>query len=366
MPIVPSSSRAFWLTLLIAVLALAVVILAGAALGHVLGLDGSAPSVGKSPFGVGISEGGGPATGLSGWILSVQSQFSHMMTAALGLLKTDTSALWTLLVVALAYGVFHAAGPGHGKAIIAAYGMAQDKAISQIITMATAAALLQSLVAIGLVAILSLALHATAATMRETAGMVELVSFAAVALLGAGLLWQKSNGLARLIAIPAPSNGHHHGQHHHDHHEHDHHEHGHDHHHDHHPDEHHVHDEHCGHNHAPIATPGSGMRGAVAAVFAAGIRPCSGSILVLVFALSQGMFATGIAAALAIALGTAFTTSALAVLAIFAASTATRLAGGVDAPRAVLLARGLEVLAAAFVLALGLALLTGLSQVGGA
>jgi ABC-type nickel/cobalt efflux system permease component RcnA len=350
MSAVPSPARSFWLTLLIAASALAVVLIAGAAIGHLFGLDGAAPSVGKSPFGVGISEGGGSVTGLAGWILSVQSQFSHMMTASLSLLKTDTSALFTLLVVALAYGVFHAAGPGHGKAIITAYGVAQDKAIGQIVTMATAAALLQSLVAIGLVATLSLALHATAATMRETAGIAELASFAAVALLGAGLLWQKSNGLASLIAMPVPSDAHHHDHHHHDHH----------------PDEHHVHDEHCGHNHAPIAAPGSGMRGAVAAVFAAGIRPCSGSILVLVFALSQGMFATGISAALAIALGTAFTTSALAVLAIFAASTATRLAGGVDAPRAVFLARGLEVLAAAFVLMLGLALLTGLSQVGGA
>jgi len=352
MPIASSPARSLWLTFLIAVLALVVVILAGAALGHVFGLDGAASSVGKSPFGVGISEGGGSVTGLAGWILSVQSQFSHMMTATLSLLKTDTSALWTLLIFALAYGVFHAAGPGHGKAILAAYGMAQDKAIGQIITMATAAALLQSLVAIGLVAILSLALHATAATMRETAGMVELASFAAVALLGAGLLWQKSNHLARLIAGSASSNEHHH------------HDHDHDHNHNH--DDHYVHDEHCGHNHAPMAAPGSGIRGAVAAVFAAGIRPCSGSILVLVFALSQGMFAIGIVAALAIALGTAFTTSALAVLAIFAASTATRLAGGVDAPRAVFLARGLEVLAAAFVLALGLALLSGLSQVGGA
>ena len=59
MPLAPSPARSFWLTLLIAALALAAVILAGAALGHVFGLDGSAPSVGKSPFGVGISEGGG-------------------------------------------------------------------------------------------------------------------------------------------------------------------------------------------------------------------------------------------------------------------------------------------------------------------
>ena len=244
--------------------------------------------------------------------------------------------------------MFHAAGPGHGKAIIAAYGMAQDKSIVQIVSMASAAALLQSLVAIGLVGILSITLHATAATMRQVSSNIELISFAAVALLGAGLLWQKSRGLARLLI---QSENHHHYDHHHGHHDHAH-------------DTDHVHDEHCGHNHAPVAAPGSGFRGAAAAVIAAGIRPCSGSILVLVFALSQGLFATGILAAFAIALGTAFTTSALAVLAIFAASTATRLAGGLETPLAVFVARGLEVLAAAFVMALGMALITGLSQAG--
>ena len=345
------STRLFWSSLLVAAIALALMIVAGALIGIGFGLDGIAPSVGKSPFGVGISEGGGPITGLAGWILAVQAQFSHAMTAALSLMKTNTSGIWPLMALALAYGVFHAAGPGHGKAIIAAYGMAQDKSIGQIVSMASAAALLQSLVAIVLVGVLSLALHATAATMRQTSSIVELVSFAAVALLGALLLWQKSRGLARLL-VPIEN---HHAHNHHDHHPDDHdHAHGHD----------HVHDEYCGHNHAPIAAPGSGFRGAAAAVISAGIRPCSGSILILVFALSQGLFATGILAALVIALGTAFTTSSLAVLAIFAASTATWLAGGVESPRAVFVARGLEVLAAAFVMSLGIALLTGLSQTG--
>ena len=68
--------------------------------------------------------------------------------------------------------------------------------------------------------------------------------------------------------------------------------------------------------------------------------------------------------AFAIALGTAVTTSALAVLVIFAASTATRLAGGVESTHAVFVARGLEVLAAAFVMALGMALITGIQQAG--
>src|SRR5690606_40624589 len=37
---------------------------------------------------------------------------------------------------------------------------------------------------------------------------------------------------------------------------------------------------------------------------AAGIRPCSGALIVLVFALSQGLFLAGVAATLAMAFGT--------------------------------------------------------------
>jgi ABC-type nickel/cobalt efflux system permease component RcnA len=100
-------------------------------------------------------------------------------------------------------------------------------------------------------------------------------------------------------------------------------------------------------------------------VLAAGIRPCAGALVVLVFALSQGLFAAGIAATLAMALGTALTTGALAALAVFFKEAALKVAGGRGAGGA-LLAAGLELLAAAFILALGLALLAGLwSGAGG-
>jgi ABC-type nickel/cobalt efflux system permease component RcnA len=101
-------------------------------------------------------------------------------------------------------------------------------------------------------------------------------------------------------------------------------------------------------------------------VIAAGIRPCSGSILILVFALSQGMFAIGIAAAMAIAVGTALTTSTLAVLSILALSTATRIAARIDQSRAIFLAKALEVGISALVMALGLALLLGFVPAAGA
>ena len=123
------STRSFWLTLFIAATGFLLVIGFGALVGHALGLDEVAPSVGKNPFGVGISEGGGAITGITGWILAVQAQFSHAMTSALSLFKTNASAISTLLAFALAYGVFHAAGPGHGKAVVASYMLANERAL---------------------------------------------------------------------------------------------------------------------------------------------------------------------------------------------------------------------------------------------
>jgi ABC-type nickel/cobalt efflux system permease component RcnA len=91
---------------------------------------------------------------------------------------------------------------------------------------------------------------------------------------------------------------------------------------------------------------------------AAGIRPCAGALIVLVFSLAQGLLAAGIAATFAMALGTAITTSAIAAIAVFAKTLALRMAGGRGATGAVAMA-GIELLAAAFVLVLGASLLLG-------
>jgi len=117
----------------------------------------------------------------------------------------------------------------------------------------------------------------------------------------------------------------------------------------------------CGHAHAPNAAELSGpfsWRAAVGTVIAAGARPCSGAILVLVFAMAQGLFAAGVAAALAMAIGTAATTGALAWMAVFAKSAAMRLVAGENS-RFALVAKGFEFAAALAVLAFGVALLVG-------
>jgi len=123
----------------------------------------------------------------------------------------------------------------------------------------------------------------------------------------------------------------------------------------------HVHDADCGHSHGPAPSelegPGGWQRG-FQAIFAAGIRPCSGAILVLVFALAQGLFWAGVAATFVMGLGTAITVATIAVLAVAAKDVARRLSAGRDGGGALIM-RGLEFGAAGLVLLFGVGLLLG-------
>ena len=106
-----------------------------------------------------------------------------------------------------------------------------------------------------------------------------------------------------------------------------------------------------------LAGPGGWRRG-LGAIFAVGLRPCSGAILVLVFALAQGLFWAGIAATFAMGLGTAITVAAIAVLAASAGGIARRLSAASDGSSALIM-RGIEFAAAGLVLLFGVGLFTG-------
>ena len=315
----------------------------GAVIFLVLTLTGSAtpaPPPIRHPFSAGLSEGGSQITGLTGLITDWQSYFSKEITSTLKEVAHHPQAAFWLLALSFLYGVVHAAGPGHGKAVIAAYSLASERALQRGLVMAAGAALLQALVAIGLVTVLAVVLRVTSTNMSLMANHIERLSFAAVTLVGLSLLWKKSGSLVTLVASPATqqsaalsaahSHSHSHA---------------------------HAHGlDACCHHHAPPVDEGASLRDMGLAVIAAGIRPCSGAILVLVFALSQKMFPLGIAAALVMASGTALTTGILAVLAVLAKNMALRW-GGIDKPRTVVALRGVEILAAALVTLLGLTLL---------
>ena len=123
----------------------------------------------RNPFSVGISEGGGSASGITGWILAQQQSFDLLMREAVRAIRADASAFWSLVGLAFAYGVFHAAGPGHGKAVLAAYLIANERALKRGLIMAALAALLQAFVAIALVLGLTLLLGLTSRHLRDAA-----------------------------------------------------------------------------------------------------------------------------------------------------------------------------------------------------
>jgi nickel/cobalt transporter (NicO) family protein len=89
-----------------------------------------------------------------------------------------------------------------------------------------------------------------------------------------------------------------------------------------------------------------------------GIRPCSGAILVLVFAFAQGLFWVGAASTLVMGLGTFITVAVIASLAVGARSFAQRMAGA-RSGYGMLAMRGIETGAAVVIIAFGTLLLSG-------
>ncbi|WP_167561122.1 nickel/cobalt transporter [Bradyrhizobium sp. AS23.2] len=353
-------------------------LLACAAVVIVLGVADAAlhDLLAQNPFGAPrSSQAAEPeASGIIGWLLAKQSEFYRQMSAAIRAAKSDGSAVWTLLFISFAYGIFHAAGPGHGKAVIASYLVANRETARRGIALSFASALMQSLAAILIVGISAWVLNATAKTMCKAEGAIEIASYGLIALFGLRLVWVKGRTFIRALqavqpvpAIAGVPHDHDQGHHHHHHDAHDRHDHDHDHH---HGDDHahaqhhghdHAHDEHCGHSHGPtpseLAGPGGWRRG-FAAILTVGIRPCSGAILVLVFALAQGLFWAGIAATFLMGLGTAITVAAIAVVAVSAKDIAARLSAGRDGGGALFM-RGIELAAAGLVLLFGVGLLFG-------
>ena len=142
--------------------------------------------------------------GIIGWILAKQSEFYREMSATIRAAKSDGSAVWTLLGISFAYGIFHAAGPGHGKAVISSYLVANEETARRGIVLSFASALLQALVAVALVAVLAWLLSSTAKTMCSAEKAIEIASYALIAAFGARLVWTKGGGFMRALqAKPA-------------------------------------------------------------------------------------------------------------------------------------------------------------------
>ena len=339
-------------------------------------LDGAFAQAG--PFGAPRTQApAAPVGGVLGWIFAKQAEFYRQFSSLLRAAKADSSAAWSLFGLSFLYGIFHAAGPGHGKAVISSYIVANNETWTRGVVLSFASALLQALVAVAVVGVAAALLNATAATMGRAVNVIEIVSYSLIIVIGVRLLWVKGRAFLALLhtlhrpaavgaaVTPRPPDHAHHGHAHHDHdrghgHDHGHHHHGegHAHQHD------HAHDDDAsawGHAHAPepeeLAGPGGWNRG-LSAIVAVGLRPCSGAILVLVFALAQGLFWAGVASTFVMGIGTAITVAAIASIAVGARAWAQHLAD-TRSGYGMLAMRGVEVGAAVVIIAFGALLLTG-------
>ncbi|MCX5580015.1 nickel/cobalt transporter [Kaistia terrae] len=340
----------------------------------VAGLTPTLALAAPSPFGIATPDGGGvvgwagPLAPFFQWIARQQSIFYRDLTDALANLSHSGHAAALLISLSFAYGVFHAVGPGHGKAVIASYLLATGDRLKRGIVISFASALVQALTAILVVSVGTLILNVTAMTMTRATDALEIASYALITLCGVWLLWmrfssrgaleaQSGNPAASVQAIqgfaghdPATCN----------------------------------HPQHrlgrssalglntaapsmamscdtCGHSHAPdpaqLDRPLTVGR-AWTAILAVGVRPCSGAIIVLVFAISQKLYWAGILSVLMMALGTGITVSALATLAVKAKDIALRFSGG-ETRTQLRVVNGLQIVAASGILVFGLLMLGG-------
>ncbi|MEC9464020.1 MAG: nickel/cobalt transporter [Pseudomonadota bacterium] len=335
-----------------------------------------------SPLGIGTAEpsyqpSSGPFAELLVWINAHQQAFYRSLTDALKAMREDPASLVTLIGLSFAYGVFHAAGPGHGKAVISSYLLANEIELRRGILISFVSAILQGMVAIAVVGTAYLVLRGTSISMTDATRTLEIASYAMIVAFGIWLLVRKlrtscahatpsataglferteapsgSSVTASLFASPSEPTS---------------------------SKEAagsrfravavaHDHDalapgsvcHECGIAHLPDPSLLGGstfsLRDAWSAVIAVGMRPCSGALLVMTFSLLNGLLLGGILSVFAMALGTAITVSVLASLAVGAKGFALRLSGP-GSRRAGIVASSIEVGAALLVILLGALLL---------
>ena len=269
------------------------------------------------------------------YVREQQRELHRELAGAIKALRRDGSATaaWSLIVLSFLYGVFHAAGPGHGKAVISTYLLTHKSALGRGLWLSAAASLVQGLTAILLVLVLVALIGWKRSDAQAAVGTLETVSFALIALLGLGLmaraLWSFGRGVATRRAGQGAGEA----------------------------------SEGCGHSHAPdleqLGRPLS-LKTFAAVVLSIGIRPCSGAVLVLLFAEVLGLRWAGIAAVLAMSLGTAATVGVLAVLAVNFRRLAAMAADGAGGGRHLALAgQAVALLGGVLITALGASLFFG-------
>lgn len=295
----------------------------------------------------------GAYTEVTQWAVAQQREFQNdLARGVMAARRGESGIVWTVILAAALYGFVHALGPGHGKFLIGSAGFASRAEARTMAGLALVSALAQGATAVVLV-YGGLGLLAFGARQAEAITNDYLIpaSYAMIVAIGVVLVWRGVRGAMRARQSAQPTH-HHHGHHHHHEHSHEHdHEHAH----------HHAHDAECGcgHRHGPtieeVKSLG-GVRDALALIAAIAIRPCTGAVIVLVIAWQTGLYTLGLAAVLAMALGTGAFTAMVALASVYTREASFTVAAGGDA-RLAFVAPALQMIAGVVVFTVGFGLL---------
>jgi nickel/cobalt transporter (NicO) family protein len=252
-----------------------------------------------------ILQGSIVSNGISQYLLVIQSLqrglHASLSDALRSVQTAGIKASLILIMLSFTYGVLHAAGPGHGKIVIAAYLTSHKSQFRQGVILSFATAIVQGISAIIIVFSTFWLLDLSMRQVRGIVNNVEVVSFAMIALVGLGITWTHVLRLRNVLIASKNltkkpghvSTG-------------------------------------CCHQHGPSAKDLNtelSVRTFLGIVLSIGIRPCSGALLVLLLAISLGISTAGLLAVLAMSLGTATTITVLALFSVYLRQAAQRLLG---------------------------------------
>ena len=296
-----------------------------------------------------VEEDTGPFERLTDLLMNFQRRANAEVAFHMNAIERgeDFGAFLLALAVAFAYGAVHAFGPGHGKFVVVSYFLGREARVMRGVVMAVQIAIVHVIAAIVIVWLADLVLRGGFGLGLSDVPGVRAASFLIIVGIGLYMLYQAVCASLRARATAAGDHEHSHS-HSHGHsppHRHDHphlhgrshnHGHGHGHHHHHH-----------GHSH------GRKAEGGILAL-AAGMVPCPGAVLIMLYAVANDMIFPGSLLVAAMSLGIGLSICVLGIGAILARQAAMRVVersggGGVNVVR-----HGMNYAGAALVTLVGL------------
>lgn len=228
----------------------------------------------------------------------------------------------TLALISLAYGIFHALGPGHGKTIVSTFFLAEEAKLRHSLIAGYLIALVHAVSALAIVLTLFFIVQGVFSTGFESASrIVQTLSFGAIAVIGAVMLVQRIRGVEH---SHAPGKGH-------------------------------THD----HSHADDQD-GEPRQVTFKELFgialASGVVPCPGASAIILVCLSLNVLLAGIVAVVMISIGMGMTVTVIGSTAILVKRGVLKASSGGHGGGARIVRRIVEIAGASVLFAFGLSL----------